>query len=73
MVNGEYPGPPQDRKLEESTVYALNYIASSSIEKLYTFTVNDSVLGQLQQIAEEYRKRFTDRDFKSLEILKTLW
>ena len=72
VVNGEYPGPPQERKLEESTLYALHYIATSSIEKLYTFTVNDNVLQELTQVAEEYRKRFTDREFKSLEILKTL-
>lgn len=71
-VNGEYPGIPQNRQLEESTVYALNYIASSPIEKLYTFTVNDSVLKELQQVAEDYRKRFIDREFKSLEILKAL-
>ena len=71
-VNGEFPGVPQDRKLEESTVYAIQYIAGSSIEKLYTFTVTDTVLAELQQIAKEYRKRFMDRKFKSLEILKTL-
>lgn len=72
VVNGEYPGVPRDRKLEESTIYAMNYIATSSIEKLYTFTVNHSVLRELVSIAEEYRRRFTDREFKSLEILKTL-
>ncbi len=72
VVNGEYPGAPQDRSLEESTLYALHYISTSSIEKLYTFTVNDNVLRELTQVAEEYRKRFTDREFKSLEILKTL-
>uniref|UniRef100_UPI004055DE46 DNA repair protein RecO n=1 Tax=Acetatifactor sp. TaxID=1872090 RepID=UPI004055DE46 len=72
VVNGEYPGIPTDRKLEESTVYALNYIAGSSIEKLYTFTVTDSVLKELIHVAEDYRKRFMDRQFKSLEILKTL-
>lgn len=71
-VNGEFPGVPQDRALEESTVYAIHYIAGSSIEKLYTFTVTDTVLAELQQIAKEYRKRFMDRKFKSLEILKTL-
>jgi len=72
VVNGEYPGIPQNRNLDESTIYALHYIATSSIEKLYTFTVNDNVLQELTQIAEEYRNRFTDREFKSLEILKTL-
>ena len=71
-VNGEYPGPPPGRKLEESTLYAMNYIAESSVEKLYTFTVSDKVLAELSQTASEYRKRFMDRSFKSLEILKTL-
>lgn len=72
VVNGEFPGIPQDRVLEESTIYALHYIAESSIEKLYTFNVTDRVLGELQEIAQEYMNRFTDREFKSLEILKTL-
>ena len=71
-VNGEFPGVPVDRKLEESTIYAINYIVGSSIERLYTFTVTDTVLAELSQIAKEYRKRFMDRKFKSLEILKTL-
>lgn len=72
VVNGEFPGPPQNRMLEESTLYALHYIAESPIEKLYTFNVTDKVLGELQEVAEEYMERFTDREFKSLEILKTL-
>ncbi len=72
VVNGEFPGVPADRMLEESTVYALRYIAESPIEKLYTFKVTDSVLAELRQVAEEYRKRIMDRNFKSLEILKTL-
>lgn len=72
VVNGEYPGVPNNRRLDDSTVYAMNYIATSPIEKLYTFTVTDKVLQELRQIAEEYRKCFTDREFKSLEILKTL-
>lgn len=72
VINGEYPGVPTNRKLEESTKYTLNYIVASSVEKLYTFTVTDSVLVELKQVATEYRKRFTDREFKSLEILKTL-
>lgn len=71
-VNGEFPGIPADRELSKSAAYAIQYIASSSIEKLYTFTVNDTVLEELQEVAELYRKRFMLYDFKSLEILKTL-
>ena len=71
-VNGEFPGPPTDRALEESTLYSLQYIVSSPIEKLYTFAVRDSVLEQLRQIAEEYMRWFVGREFKSLEVLQTL-
>ncbi len=71
-VNGEFPGPPGDRQLEESTVYCLRYIASSPLEKLYTFTVKDSVLEELRQVSEEYMKRFVGHRFRSLEVLQTL-
>ncbi len=71
-VNGEFPGPPVEGTLEDSTVYALQYIASSPIEKLYTFNVTESVLRQLQQVAERYMKQFVGRNFKSLEVLQTL-
>ena len=71
-VNGEFPGPPLDEKLEESTVYALQYIAASPIEKLYTFNVTETVLKQLQQVSARYMKQFVGREFKSLEVLQTL-
>lgn len=71
-VNGEFPGPPADGRLDEATVYTLQYIASSPIEKLYTFTVSDEVLEQLRQVAAEYMKRYVGHRFKSLEVLQTL-
>lgn len=71
-VNGEYPGPPKDENLLESTLYALHYIENSPVEKLYTFTVTEEVLAQLQEVSAVYCRRFMERSFKSLEILKTL-
>lgn len=71
-VNGEFPGPPQDEQLEESTVYALRYIAESPVEKLYTFTVTEKVLNELESVAARYMKRFVGHNFKSLEVLQTL-
>lgn len=71
-VNGEFPGPPKGQGFSESALYALHYIATSPIEKLYTFTVTEQVLLELQQIAASYMKQATDHSFKSLEILKTL-
>ncbi len=72
VVSGEYPGPPREGDFLESTVYALEYIAGSPIEKLYTFTVTEEVLRELQRIADGYRRQFMDREMKSLEILQTL-
>ncbi len=72
VINGEFPGVPVDKKLENSTLYTVQYIVNSPIEKLYTFTVSDSVLIELGQLAEHYRRKIMDREFKSLEILKTL-
>lgn len=72
VLNGEFPGMPKEGSFEESTRYAVNYIIESPVEKLYTFTVTDTVLEQLKKIADEYRKRFIDREFKSLEILEGL-
>ena len=72
VINGEFPGMPREGDWEESTRYAVSYIMSSSIEKLYTFTVTPQVLNQLKQIADDYRVRYVDRQFKSLEIVDNL-
>ncbi len=53
-----------------STLYTLQYIVSSPIEKLYTFTVSDEVLEQLKRIMKQYIGMYVDKQFKSLEILE---
>lgn len=72
-VNGEFPGIPVGDKYLDSTVYAVEFIANSPIEKLYTFMVTKEVLEELKEIASCYCRRFIDRKFKSLEILETLY
>lgn len=68
-INGEYPGLPGHKSYQESTQYAVSYIVNSPVERLYTFKVTDSVLGELSEIAEDFRHRFIDRKLKSLDIL----
>lgn len=58
--------------LDPSTIYTLQYIISSTIEKLYTFTVSDKVLGELSRVSERYMDVYVDRHFKSLEILEQI-
>jgi len=71
-VNGEFPGAPVTGNYQESTLYAVEFIGNTSIEKLYTFMVTPEVLEELKEIAGRFCKRFMDRKFKSLEILETL-
>ena len=71
-LNGEFPGMPKEGEWEDSTRYAVNYIAESTVEKLYTFTVTPQVLAQLKTIADDYRRRMIDRPFKSLEIVENI-
>ncbi|MBO4456321.1 MAG: DNA repair protein RecO [Butyrivibrio sp.] len=68
-IEGEYPGIPEGRNLLESTRYAMNYIITSPLQKLYSFEVSKEVLLELEEINSEYRKKFIDRPFKSLEML----
>ncbi|MBD5484918.1 MAG: DNA repair protein RecO [Lachnospiraceae bacterium] len=72
VINGEFPGIPTDKVWDQSTEYAVSYIVDSGIERLYTFTVTPEVLRQLQEIADDYRRRYLDRTFKSLEIVDNL-
>ncbi len=55
-----------------STVYTLQYIVSSTVEKLYTFVVSKEVLEQLCLVVKVYFEQYVDRNFKSLEILKAI-
>lgn len=61
---------PDGIKVGESTLYTLQYIVSSTIEKLYTFTVSDEVLEELRYIMKQYVSTHVDKTFKSLEILE---
>ena len=72
VVNGEFPGLPAQKQLNDSTVYAVDFIENTPVEKLYTFAVSDDVLAELTMLAEGYRKRFVDRKLKSLDLLSTL-
>lgn len=58
--------------LNQSTLYTLQYIVGSSINKLYQFTVTPEVLKKLGEIVTVYRKEYIQHDMKSLEMLEIL-
>lgn len=71
VINGEYPGVPNNREWNESTLYALDFIVNTPVNRLYTFKVSDQVLEEMILITSIYRKSFIDKKLNSLEMLST--
>lgn len=57
--------------LQPATIYTLQYIVSSSIEKLFTFRVSDEVLHEMAKLNEQYMECYIDRKFRSLKMFET--
>ncbi len=62
----------RDILLEESALYAIQYILSSGLGKLYTFAVSEDVLLRLEEVVDLCFSRQIFHRFRSLEILKTI-
>ena len=60
------------RQIHESTRYAMQFIVSSKVEKLYTFQVSEEVLKELKRIMKEYLHTYVKHSFKSLQIIDEL-
>lgn len=56
--------------ITETTIYTLQYIVSSPLKKLYTFTVGEAVLQELGQVVGRYFDAHTDRTFQTLSVLE---
>lgn len=57
--------------LNPSTLYALQYVVASPVEKLYTFLLTDEVQQEFGRVVTWLRERYVEKRFKSLEILET--
>lgn len=71
VVNGEFPGIPANKSLSPDTLYTIDYVVKSGLDRLYTFVVSDEVLRELAECVVEYRKRYMGHEFHSLEILNS--
>ena len=70
-INGEYRELPLGR-LNDSTLYAWQYVLAAPVESLYTFTLTDQVLGEFVWCVEQNKERFIDKTFHSLDILNAV-
>lgn len=71
VINGEYTEHPP-KTVSDSANYAWEFVIASPIESLYTFALTDSVFAEFRQCVGINKSKYIDRDFHSLEILKTL-
>lgn len=60
----------QDKIVDNSALYALQYIITSPINKLFTFKVTEPVLKQMESIIHAYVNKYIDKKFNSLEFLE---
>jgi DNA repair protein RecO (recombination protein O) len=60
------------RRISEAAYYAMRYIVAVPMGKLYTFTVTEDVLRELEHHIYTYTRNNTDKRFKSLEILEMM-
>lgn len=52
----------------DSTRYTMQYVISTPVEKLYSFTVSQEVLEELKTIMHAYMAHYVHHEFKSLQI-----
>ena len=60
------------RRISQAALYTMQYIVSSPMTKLYSFTVTDEVLWELERHIQPYVAGNTDKKFKSLQILEVM-
>ncbi len=58
--------------VSDSTLYTLQFILGSSLEKLYSFRVSEQVMAQLKAITAQYCCRYVDKRQKSLDFLEQM-
>ncbi len=55
--------------IDSSTLYAMQYVISTSIEKLYTFKLSPQVQDEFLNLLKSYRKHYIGHTFKSEDFL----
>ena len=59
-------------RVSQVALYTMQYILAAPLTKLYSFTVKEEVLQELEGFIHTYTDRNTDRHFKTLDILELM-
>lgn len=72
MIEGEFIPIDKIKDYAPAVVTAINYIEASSIEKLFSFSLDTDAFLAFREIADYERKHLIDKKMKSLDILETM-
>ena len=59
-------------EISPATVYTLQHIVRSPVEKLNTFLLAEEYKNELRKVAEQYMEQYAKGEYHSLEMLKLL-
>ena len=73
VQGGEFPQEvTQDKNLHPAARYAFYYMITAPLNRLFSFSVTDEVMEEIAGRQDQIRRKYVDRTFRSLEILKTV-
>lgn len=61
---------PEKEYLDNSAVYALQFIATAQTNSLYTFALSESVLAKISDLVDYLVKKHIDKKFNSLDFIE---
>ncbi|WP_092560276.1 DNA repair protein RecO [Anaeromicropila populeti] len=63
-------GTKNNLLLSPATIYTIQFIVATPIEKLFSFRVSDEVLEQLKLVTENYLSVYVERKFQAIKMLE---
>ena len=72
MLCSDCAAGEKGRGLQESTLYTMQFVLSTPVEKLYTFQLTEPVLAEFEIVMREYMRCHVSHEFKSLKVLESL-